>query len=57
VRRGSGDPVQTGRGVAGTGAVKTALGATAGTEGLNGVGEATTERCAVNTINRCPAGS
>ena len=57
VRRGKGDPVQIGRGVAGSGGVKTALGATLGTAGLNGVGEATGAGNGVVTIKRCPAGS
>lgn len=57
VRRGNGDPVQIGRGVAGSGGVKTALGATVGTAGLNGVGDATGAGNGVVTIKRCPAGS
>jgi hypothetical protein len=57
VRRGKGDPVQIGRGVAGSGGVKTALGATLGTAELNGVGEATGAGNGVVTIKRCPAGS
>lgn len=57
MRPGNGDPVQIGRGVAVGVGVKIALGATDGTAGLNGVGEATTTRADVETKRRCVPGS
>lgn len=57
VRRGSGEPVHTGRGVAGSGGVNTALGATEGADALNGVGEVTAPRSGVETVTRRDVGS
>ena len=54
---GSGDPVQSGRGVAAGVGVKIPFGATDGTAGSNGVGETTTARADGETTRRCAAGS
>lgn len=56
VRRGSGVPVTVGRGVCTGDGVKTMLGATRGTAGLNGVGSASSTG-GVRTYTMCVCAS